>query len=269
MKKRIVCALLINLIFSSLFAQNRVGFFAAVSDSQDTSTIKLTEDLYFSKASLLPNVNVVDYRNRNFSEKDLSKYSDVTYVFYPEIQEEGTGWICTFHGINLATKKQFSLEKKYDLYYKILMDAKTDIENFLISMEPSSSNAESAPAVQNFENISIDNLAGTWKGENFIDKIMILNGGRGFIIFESGASMNISVSVNQNHIVVRQNGRTNPAFFPDVPANIVLQNIDSAEPIVWNLEVKNLSTLEGQKYTMQENSGNAEFTQVPVIWKKL
>ena len=269
MNKRIVCILLINFIFSSLFAQHRVGFFAAVSDSQDASTIKLTEDLYFSKASLLPNVNVVDYRNRIFSESDLSKYSDVTYVFYPEIQEEGTGWICTFHGFNVATKKQFSLEKKYDLYYKILMDAKTDIENFLISMEPSSESVKNSPLVQDIENISLDKITGTWKGENYIDKIMIMNGGRGFIIYESGASMNISVSIDQNHIVVRQNGRTNPAFFPDVPANIVLQNIDNAEPIVWNFELKNFSTLEGQKYTMQENSGNAEYTQIPVVWKKL
>ena len=83
--KKTVLLLIISTIFSfQLICQSKIGFFMAVSDSSDTATINLTQDLYFQKLSLLPNVVVSDLREINFSSANLSEYPDLDFVFYPE-----------------------------------------------------------------------------------------------------------------------------------------------------------------------------------------
>ena len=261
-----------SLFFSfAVFAQNRVGFFSAVSSSDDESTINLTEDLYFSKASLLSEVNIIDHRNKNFSYSELSLYNDLNYAFFPEIQEDGDGWLCTFHAINLKTKKEYNSQKHYDSYYKILMDAKNELESFFISMKSSDSLQKNSQGgnVQLASTINLDMLSGTWKGEPYIDKIVILRGGRGFVIFKNGASMNISVVVANGKLTATQLGSSNVSYYPDVEQSLVLALNEKTQPIVWNFEIKSASILEGTKNTLQENGQSAVFTTIPVTWTKL
>ena len=270
--KKIFALFVFSLFFSfAVFAQNRVGFFSAVSSSDDESTINLTEDLYFSKASLLSEVNIIDHRNKNFSYSELSLYNDLNYAFFPEIQEDGDGWLCTFHAINLKTKKEYNSQKHYDSYYKILMDAKNELESFFISMKSSDSLQKNSQGgnVQLASTINLDMLSGTWKGEPYIDKIVILRGGRGFVIFKNGASMNISVVVANGKLTATQLGSSNVSYYPDVEQSLVLALNEKTQPIVWNFEIKSASILEGTKNTLQENGQSAVFTTIPVTWTKL
>lgn len=267
--KRICAIFVLSIFFSSaFFAQNRVGFFSAVSSSDDEATINLTEELYYSKASLISDINVVDFRNRTFSKDNLQNYSEINYAFFPEIQEDGTGWMCTFHGINVNTKQEYSTQKRYDSYYKILMDAKNELESFFQAMHSPNSSGNSDSSSVSVASINLDMLSGTWQGESYIDKIVILRGGRGFVIYKNGASMNISVAVANGKLTATQIGSTNASFFPDVSKDLVL-SMGHTEPIVWNFVIKNPSTLEGTKYTLQEVNASAEFTNIPVIWRKI
>ena len=76
--KKAVLLVIISTIFSlQVICQNKIGFFMAVSDSSDTATINLTQDLYFQKLSLLPNVVVSDLREINFSSANLNEYTDL------------------------------------------------------------------------------------------------------------------------------------------------------------------------------------------------
>lgn len=268
MKKLLFVAFSIFFSFS-VFAQTKVGFFGAVSSSDDDSTISLTEDLYFSKASLLSDVNVVDFRSRSFSMDNISQYSGINYAFYPEIQEDGNGWVCTFHGINIKTKKEYNSQKHYDSYYKILMDAKNELESFFVSMKAPESQNIVATSASSVASINLDMLSGTWKGESYIDKIVILRGGRGFVIFNNGASMNISVVVSDGKLIATQIGSSNSAYYPDVSQSLFLSMTEKPEPIVWNFDIKTPSKLEGTKYTLQEINQTARFMNIPVTWTKL
>ena len=120
---------------------------------------------------------------------------------------------------------------------------------------------------------STESIAGTWKGEEYIAKIIILRGGRGFIIYKNGASMNVTVNViNRDKILITQAGSANASFFPDLPRKIALDNATSALPIEWTLSLRDTQTMIGEKKTLINDpnsaSGATEGT-VSVTWTKL
>ena len=55
-----------------------------------------------------------------------------------------------------------------------------------------SSTTDSVQAESNepYTEATLETLAGTWTGEALVDKVIILRGGNGFVIFKNGASMN-------------------------------------------------------------------------------
>ncbi|MCR4790156.1 MAG: hypothetical protein K5839_03645 [Treponemataceae bacterium] len=270
--KRIFSLILISLIFSIyLTAQNSIAFFAAVSLSEDISTINLAEDLYFSKASLIPDINVIDFRSKTFNKAEINKY-DANYIFYPEIQENGEGWICIFHGINTKTKEETIVQRNYDSYYKILMEAKNELEDFFTELKSSDSYAknDSSNSQTNVQTaINLESLSGVWRGEKFIDKIVILRGGRGFVIYQNGASMNITVSIEDGNLVAKQISSSNASYFPEISRDEALKLAPDAEPIVWKMKLIDSYTLEGMKRTLQEFDSKIDFNSIPVTWKKV
>ena len=275
--KKAVLLIIISTIFSfQLICQSKIGFFMAVSDSSDTATINLTQDLYFQKLSLLPNVVVSDLRETKFTSANLSEYPDLDFVFYPEIQENGTGWKCIFHAKKISSNQNYTSEKNYDSYYMILMDAKNEITKFI---EKLNSPVNESSLAENFSSgdsssiesfVSIESLSGTWTGEEFIDKIVILRGGRGFVIYQNGASMNISLKIENGKLIATQTSKSNASYFPEISRDKALELAPTADPIEWTLDIKNSSELEGTKYTLTENNKNSpEFSNLPVKWKKL
>ena len=275
--KKAVLLVIISTIFSlQLICQSKIGFFMAVSDSSDTATINLTQDLYFQKLSLLPNVVVSDLREINFSSADLSEYPDLDFIFYPEIQENGTGWKCIFHAKKISSNQNYTSEKTYDSYYMILMDAKNEVTKFIDKLNAPHSENSIIEKVTNsnlssiINSISIESLSGTWTGEEFIDKIVILRGGRGFVIYQNGASMNISIKIEGENLIATQISKSNASYFPEISREKALELAPTAEPIEWKLNIKNSSELEGTKYTLTEKDKNSpEFSYIPVKWKKL
>ena len=268
------------LIFSSIFSfelvcQSNIGFFMAVSDSSDSATIDLTQDLYFQKLSLLPNVTVFDFRNEKFDLTNISDYSNLDYIFFPEIQENGLGWNCTFHAIDVNTKATFNSTIEYDSYYMILMDAKKEITVFFDSLSSKINNDnptenQSTNQLSSINNISIETLSGTWEGEEFIYKIVILRGGRGFVIYENGASMNISLKIENNNLIATQISKSNASYFPEISREKALELAPSAEPIKWTFNIKNSTELEGTKHTLAETDDQTpNYTNISVKWKKL
>ena len=276
--KKAVLLIIISTIFSlQLICQNKIGFFMAVSDSSDTATINLTQDLYFQKLSLLPNVVVSDLREINFSSANLNEYPDLDFVFYPEIQENGTGWKCIFHAKKISSNQNYTSEKTYDSYYMILMDAKNEVTKFIDKLNSptndsflveNSTTGSISSSIESF--VSIESISGTWTGEEFIDKIVILRGGRGFVIYQNGASMNISIKIEDGKLIATQISKSNASYFPEISREKALELAPTAEPIEWKLNIKNSSELEGTKYTLTEKDKNSpEFSYIPVKWKKL
>lgn len=268
--------------YSQAFKIDYCGIF---SDDLDSNMAKLTSDLYFTQLSEFQNFTVVDKRalfdTKQTNQVDKSLFSETSKTFFAEIKKNSSNdkWQAVFHIFYEGS--EVTRTKEYDSYYKILMEPKDNLKatlNDLITRGADSPSLQQealakADLPKPSSQISTDFLSGTWKGEDGLNKIVIMRGGRGFVIFSNGASMNIVIRLNDGSdaqkITVLQNQRSNASFFPELPREFALEHAVNAEPIEWVLQAKDSNTLIGQKKTLVESTGEVSYGRIPVVWTRI
>ena len=286
------------ILSSKLWTQNYyIHYYGIVSNNLDSNMAKMTSDLYFTQLSEINNFSVEDKRESPLLEKipDIETFSENSLSFFVSISknEIDDSWLVTFHMVDKKNNEEHIKKKYYASFYKILMESKNELKETikqLIENDKESSIQITTQKIQeknqnkqkenakdnNMEekhqkSIPLENLSGTWKGEENIDKIVILRGGRGFVIFNNGASMNIQIKNSTsvpNQIIVTQNSKSNASFFPELPRNIALQAAVQAEPIQWILNINDENTLKGIKQTLLLDGDNCKKGEIPVEWNK-
>lgn len=247
-----------------------LDFYASKTSSKDTDMVTMTTDLLFSQIQTIPGYTVQDKRNTEYSEAIAS---EINISFYAELQESETGgWVCTYYAAK--GKKNFSLTKSYSSYYLILMDAKDSLESVLSNLEQDFSDLQGHSSSQtNASPVSADleSLSGNWAGDSAIDKIVILRGGRGFVIFKNGASMNITLSASGSKVTVTQLGKSNASFYPNLSREVAIKMAPTAEPTTWSFVLVDSNTLRGTETTLvadDTSSSGAKKGTVEVEWRR-
>lgn len=237
-------------LFCGSVAAVDVEFYSLSSTVTDSSKIQMTEDLFFTQLLSLQQYKIVDKRPTSYTGIPANPSQD-TMVFYGELQENGSSWTCTLHLEQPHLNKKAQVTGSYDSYFKILSEAKSSISQLFANLEAPStaataSHKQTAPAgIPTF-----DSLSGTWIGEASINKIVLLRGGRGFVIFNNGASMNISVEIQGHTIICTQAAKSNASFFPDLPREVALVAAMNAQPITWTMTLSNTGTMTGTKRSL-------------------
>ena len=264
-----------------------VDYYGVVSASSDRNMLKMAQDVFFTQLKSIDGITVDDKR------PDLSKASvslpefastNAKVFFYAEItdgkNESGqTIWNCRFNAVTQADGITHSATETYESYYKILVGAKTAIEKVLSDLKspaPEFISANKANIAADFSTgVDIESLAGTWSGEPYADKIIILRGGRGFVIFKNGATMNIKISVKKmtiagrsTNLEIAQVGKSNASFFPELPREQALACAANASPITWNFSLTSADTLEGIKNTVIATNDGTEQGTVNSSWTR-
>lgn len=284
--KKIFFNFLTIFFFSSFIYSSplQLEYYGVISSSQDSKMMKMAQDLFFTQLNSIDNLSIQDKRSdvSTVAESlpDTSSVLPPKIIFFAEIRENKTDidnvvWNCKFNIKTPVDGKIYFKEKEYDSYYKMLMSSKDIIDELLKPFKLSANKNDDSPSgsVINIENNSlptIEKLSGTWNGESYIDKIVILRGGRGFIIFKNGASMNISVSVSENTVTVKQIGKNNASYYPDISRETALKEALTAPPIQWNFTYSD-NKLTGTKKTLtytDENKSNVTWGSVKSNWQK-
>lgn len=266
----IILMLLLISASNALFAQRTVDFFATVTSSSDTNTIKMSTDLYFTQFQGLDGYLVTDRRDTPYSEMPNS---GCDIAFYAEIQESDGGWSCTLNAIS-KKGQHLSETRTYASYYKILLDAKSSLENILnnvASGATSTAETETQDSGEPYTEATLETLAGTWTGESLIDKVIILRGGNGFVIFKNGSSMNVGVTVKGSNVTVVQKGRSNASFHPEISRELAVKAATDAEPIKWTLTTTSAVSMKGTKSTLvedEQSSTGVSSASIDVEWTK-
>ncbi len=263
----------------------KIDYYGIVSTQIDANMSKMTSDLYYTQLTEINNFSTEDKRNGTTvlsEEPDSDTFSDSKLSFYALItkDEKTERWTSIFKVIDKYKNEEHSKAKTYDSFYKILTEPKSVLQQTIKNLIESDSNTSTIVRNQNntestkTSNIeSTELLSGTWAGEASIDKIVILRGGRGFVIFKNGASMNIgielSTSADEQHIIITQKGRANASFYPELPRNLALNAALTAEPINWVLTVVDEDTLSGTKNTLVQNGNDFESGSLSVEWKRI
>lgn len=289
LKNSLLCLLFLILTpLSALQAEDLlIDYYGVVSASADANMLKMAQDVFYTQLKSIDGVIVDDKR------PDISKASSTLPVFaqtnarvyfYAEVYDEKntlgqTIWNCRFNAVTSQDGITHTAAENYESYYKILVGAKTAIEKVLSDLKsppPEFENADKANIEADFETgVDIESLAGTWGGEPYADKIIILRGGRGFVIFKNGATMNIKITVKKASIAgkntsleISQVGKSNASFFPELPREQALACAARAAPITWNFALTSQDTLEGIKNTVIQTNDGTEQTAITSSWTR-
>ncbi|MCR4823182.1 MAG: hypothetical protein K5873_09970 [Treponema sp.] len=283
----LLALLIIPPLYPAMAEDILVDYYGVVSASSDTNMLKMAQDVFFTQLKSIDGVTVDDKR------PDLSRASpsipqfamtNAKAFFYAEISDSKndagqTVWNCRFNAVTREDGLTHSTSENYESYYKILVGAKNAIEKVLSDIKapvPEFKGANKNNITEDFNTgIDIESLAGTWAGEPFADKIIILRGGRGFVIFKNGATMNIKISVKQStiegkntNLEIRQVGKSNASFFPELPREEALACAAKANPITWNFTLTSADTLEGIKNTVIQTNDGTRNGSVNSSWTR-
>ncbi len=272
LKQIYVYFILIILISSMLSAEDLVNidYYGIQSNDADENMINMADNLYFAQIQNMQNIKVIDYSGKIIPDTLEQNHLLLFITISKSKTSEGT-WIC-----NMLLKddhKNISIKKEFTSFYKILTEAKKNINDLFSSYSKSTDTKQDKlePVPSNIKNtITTDVIAGTWTGEKYIDKIIILRSGRGFVIFKNGASMKISIEINDDKtILITQVTNPNASFFPELSRKQALENADTAEPIKWILTLTDKNTLTGTKQTLISiDQVSVKTGTIQVIWKR-
>ena len=280
------------------FAQEKkynLYYYGVVTNVNDQNMLNITQDLFFAQLRGIGYLETQDMRDAEIKDSYNQIQSDESgEAFFKLVQDQAGGdnsivfvariyrprsdekWQCAFIAKNMATGTLASKGKEYDSYYKILTDAKVLIQS-VVSQATGNNESEGAaaqkisgfPAAAGSEG-GTDNIAGSWGGEKDASKIILLRSGRGFIVFNNGATMNVTVSADEGGTSIRvvQKDKFNASFYPDIDRQTILNFADSASPIEWNLTLTKSGSLVGKKKTLVQSGNSVEPASVDVSWTK-
>lgn len=283
-KKSVIISIIL-FITTALNAQSyNIDYYGIVSTEIDANMSKMTSDLYYTQLSEINNFSVSDRRSSpSLSERpDAANFSDGKLSFFTLITKDSKSdkWITTYYVVDKTKNEEHSKKKTYDSFYKILMEPKDVLKDTIKQLiENDSSTTAITASINDAGSItgtsiaSTEELSGTWGGEDNINKIVIMRGGRGFVIFNNGASMNITVelsgSADNKKVVITQKGNSNASFYPDLKRTAALSAAVSAKPIKWTLTLTDNNTLKGLKDTLLPDGDSYKEGSISVIWTRL
>lgn len=287
-RKLNIFTILLFVISTGIFAQNyNIDYFGIVVTDIDSNMAKMTSDLYYTQLCEIQSFSVSDQRiSASLSESPTAdSFQPGKLSFYTEINKKTDSeiWTATIHVYNKSSNTELTKSKDYDSFYKILVEPKQNLQDSITSLINNQiivpiSFAANSPQEKLAEidfskkpaTISTEALSGNWTGEKYIDKVVIMKGGRGFVILKNGVTMNVTVTVKGSEITILQTGKTNASFFPELPRSLALNAAVNAQPVSWTLHSEDENTLVGKKNTLLPgNNDSFEQGTLEVVWKRL
>lgn len=281
-----------------LFAQEEkynLYYYGVVTNVNDQNMLNITQDLFFAQLRGIGYLNPQDMRDDSvkdsYDQIQRDQNGDSFFSLVQEqIQDQGglvfvariyrprsdEKWNCAFIVKNLKNGAVASKSKEYDSYYKILTDAKVLIQSVVAqasgndSLEAGGAQKITSGPPPEFAESGTENIAGSWGGEASASKIILLRSGRGFIVFNNGATMNVTVSSRDNGSSIRivQRDKFNASFYPEIDRQTILNYAESASPIEWNLTLSKNGSLVGKKKTLVQSGSAVEPASVDVAWTR-
>ena len=218
-------------------------------------TAQTVDNLVFSFINELKTYTIFDLRKEPVPA-DFPADTAIDYIFFGVLEEVPEG--LKLELILKGRKDQFTriISKVYGSINKILLDSRLLVFNlfdFSVPLEQIASTAPQSEPVAEFGYVeTVDSLAGSWKGEPGLDRVMILRGGRGMAVFSSGVSVSLELKIDNGYLLVTQKGSLQPRQFLNLPDAIAQQAVQQTNPPQWRFLVSpDKKILSGTKVDAQ------------------
>ena len=251
-----IMILLLIGIFPALFAVPKVAVYQLQAPAMNEQTVQTVDNLVFSFIKELKTYTIFDLRTQPVPQEFPADLS-VDYIFFGVLQEvpEGIKLELILKGREEHVTRIIS--KIYENTNKILLDSRLLVFNlfdFSVRLENfADASPQDGQHITEFEHIeTVDSLAGSWKGEPGIDRVMILRGGRGMAVFSSGVSVSLEFKIDNGYLLVTQKGVLQPRQFLNLPDEIARQAVQKINPPQWRFLVSaDKKILSGTKVDAQ------------------
>lgn len=283
--RRYVCTILLILIPRIVLFPQVLPAVAvySLSSTDNTNTISHTvNDLVFSFIRELRTYRIVDMRSESPSD-NLGIPEGVDFIFYGNLQDQPEGIkleLVLKGGPEMVTRK---ISRVYENSNRILLESRMLVRELfdqsVILPDPVNSAVSSAPVPSSTDQIksalpktdyipvkNIDALAGSWHGEQGIEKILILRGGRGVVILSSGVSFSLEIRISGDDLIIIQKGPISPLQFIDLSDQVAKQAVAIAPPLEWHFMASpDYKKLSGTKKSVSfKNDGKNIISMDPV-----
>lgn len=176
---------------------------------------------------------------------------------------------------NISTGMKRVISKTYPNSNLILLDSRllvSDLFNMSLSLSnkdsfPSETDEDSDDAV---EITNMDVLSGSWLGEEGIERIEIMRGGRAIAVLSSGISIFLNLKLENGYLFVTQLGVPQQRQFLDLPDVIAKQAVQLGKTPSWKFLIsKNSKTLLGEKTDLEIIYSGESITSNKEVTKKI
>ena len=274
---KLYIALLLLLISlpSVLSALPGVAVYQLQAPTMTEQTAQTVDNLVFSFIKELKTYTIFDLRSQSVTA-DFPNDPAIDYIFFGALEEVPEG--IKLELILKGRKDQVTriISKVYDNINKILLDSRLLVFNLFDFSVPLEQLARSMPQTEQSTEFgyieTVDSLAGSWKGEPGLDRVMILRGGRGMAVFSSGVSVSLDLKIDNGYLLVTQKGSLQPRQFLNLPDEIARQAVQKTNPPQWRFLVSpDKKILSGTKVDAQIQYNetaiiNVEYDTATVEW---
>ena len=240
-KKTLYIALLLIISLPpALSALPGVAVYQLQAPELSEQTVQTVDNLVFSFIKELKTYTILDLRSQTVPA-DFPKNPAIDYIFFGMLKEVPEG--IKLELVLKGREDQFTriISKVYGNINKILLDSRLLVFNLFDFSVPLEGLTVSTP--QNEQDTefgyveTVDSLAGSWKGEKGLDRVMILRGGRGMAVFSSGVSVSLDFKIDNGYLLVTQKGSLQPRQFRNLPDEIARQAVQQTNPPQWRFLV--------------------------------
>ena len=225
---------------SMLYASPTVGVFKLESKNITEQTTATISNAIFSFVKELKKYDIVDMRSTPVTETDAQQRFD--YVFAGKITGLENGIQLELMLKNSSDKITRRISKIYQSVNLILLDSRVLVSdifdksvNLSVTYNPEDSDPRNDSDVEEVKNIDI--LSGSWHGEEGLERVELMRGGRGIALLSSGITILLQVRVHEGYLTVNQSGKPMPRQFINLPDEIAKKAAEMGKTPSWKFLV--------------------------------
>lgn len=225
---------------SMLYASPTVGVFKLESKNITEQTTATISNAIFSFVKELKKYDIVDMRSTPVTETDAQQRFD--YVFAGKITGLENGIQLELMLKNSSDKITRRISKIYQSVNLILLDSRVLVSdifdksiNLSVTYNPEDSDSKENSEVEEVKNIDI--LSGSWQGEEGLERVELMRGGRGIALLSSGITILLQIRIHEGYLTINQSGKPMPRQFINLPDEIAKKAAEMGKTPSWKFLV--------------------------------
>lgn len=225
---------------SMLYASPTVGIFKLESKNITEQTTATISNAIFSFVKELKKYDIVDMRSTPVTETDAQQRFD--YVFAGKITGLENGIQLELMLKNSSDKITRRISKIYQSVNLILLDSRVLVSdifdksvNLSVTYNPEDSDSKENSEVEEVKNIDI--LSGSWQGEEGLERVELMRGGRGIALLSSGITILLQIRIHEGYLTINQSGKPMPRQFINLPDEIAKKAAEMGKTPSWKFLV--------------------------------